>query len=147
LRRVLYSLLVPYLLLGCVALGEETSPAGMPVESYVLVEPDEINSRIRAAVEAGQEWQLDPVAIAIKFLGTTNYRYLNIERKIDKNSASKAVVTVIRGALKDDSIWGNWEQLHMSRNEAGVWGIDEVRRAWRCYRRHQTKVFGERICP
>lgn len=139
------SALALLLLVGAVQ-SEEISPTDLPIESFVLLETDDINSRILSATEAGNDWPYDPVSVAIEFLGTTDYRYLNIERKDDQKSPAKTVVTIIRGGFQDDSVWGNWEQLYLSKNESGAWEVHEARRAWRCYRGHQTNSFGKRLC-
>ncbi len=128
------------------AANDEISPRDLPVESFVLVETADINARIVAAVESGDDWPFDPVSVAFEFLGSMEYRYVNIEKNDDIESPNNTIVTIIRGGLLDDSVWGTWDQLQLSRTPKGIWHVDEARRAWRCYRGHQKDSFGKRLC-
>jgi len=142
------------LLSGCAGSEEfriptpsDADPRGLPVESYRLVAIDEMNSAVMAAAAAGEEWPRDPLMVAWRFLEGLDGRYASVERVDEqKEWPWHTTITVIRGAWLDDSVWGVWDQLLLSRQEDGSWLIDEARRAWRCYRGHQMELFGERWC-
>ena len=51
------------------AANDEISPRDLPVESFVLVETADINARIVAAVESGDDWPFHPQTVAFEFLG------------------------------------------------------------------------------
>jgi len=126
--------------------SQELSPKDLPVESYILVETLDINTRIITAAEKGEEWPNDPISIAIEYSGSLKYRYVNIEKSDNVESPNNTIVTIIRGGMEDDSVWGTWEQLRMTKNSEGIWLVDEARRAWRCYRGYQIDSFGKRYC-
>jgi len=85
--------------------------------------------------------------VAQRFVGPQHGRYVSIE-KVDEASEfpRTTTITIVSGSYLDDSVWGVWDQLLLSRGSDGLWRIDEARRAWRCYRGHQTDSFGERRC-
>jgi len=134
------------LLAGCAA-HTEIGPRDYAVDSFDLIDAEEMNSDVLAAAAAGEEWQLDALSVAQRFVKPIYGRYLSIE-KVDEPSERPrtTTITIIRGSYLDDSVWGEWDQLLLSRQPEGAWLIDEARRAWRCYRGHQTESFGERWC-
>ena len=125
----------------------DTAPRGLSVESFVLVDATDANTLAAAAAAAGEEWPSDALAVAQRFAGPQHGRYVSIE-KVDEASErpNATTITVISGSFLDDSVWGVWNQLLLSRGPDGLWRIDEARRAWRCHRGHQTGFFGERWC-
>ena len=128
-------------------IDSDVAARDLPVESFVLVDAGDANSLAAAAAEAGEQWPSDALAVAQRFVGPQHGRYVNIE-KVDEASEfpHATTVTIISGSYLDDSVWGVWDQLLLSRGPDGLWRIDEARRAWRCYRGHQTDSFGERWC-
>ena len=123
------------------------APRDVSVESFVLVDADEMNAAAAAATEAGEAWPLDPIEVARRFAEPWGGRYTSIEKSDEPSESPKATtVTVVRGGFLDDSVWGDWNQLLLLRRSDGTWHIDEARRAWRCYRGHQRESFGERWC-
>lgn len=154
LQSVVTIVLSALLLAGCAAQRQEEpapsrsiDPGDIPVESLVLVDVDDSNSAAATAAEAGEVWPLDALSVAERFVGEMSGRYLSIEKVDEPTESPKATtITIIRGGYLDDSVWGTWDQLTLSRQPDGTWRIDEARRAWRCYRGHQTDFFGERWC-
>jgi len=160
MRLLILSALCALIFAGCAARGggepvdaaapdglAQVAPRDMPVESFVLVDVEDANSRTGAAAEAGEQWPFDALAVAQRFTGPDASRYLSIEKTDEMTESPNATtITLVSGGYLDDSVWGVWNQLLLSRGADGVWHIDEARRAWRCYRGHQTDSFGEQWC-
>ena len=151
MKQLAFIALCALVLAGCTARSglrpDDISPRDIPVESFVLVEVDEANSRVAAAVAAGEEWPFDALAVAESLVGSPGGRYASIERVDAPAEVPNATtITFIAGGYLDDSVWGDWNQVLLSRMADGTWRIDEARRAWNCYRGHQTESFGERWC-
>jgi hypothetical protein len=145
LKRFPAVLLIP-LLAGCAG-QVQLGPREIPVESYVLVDVEEANARVAGAAAAGEGWVRDPLAVAETVVGESFGRYYSVERVDERTERPRStVVTLITGDYLDDSVWGTWNQILLSRDDAGVWSADEARRAWRCWRGHQRQSFGERLC-
>ena len=127
--------------------GQVMSPRDVPVGSYVLVDATEVNAEAAAAATSGEEWPRDPLEVAKRLTGPLTGRYVSIE-KVDEpgERAGATTVTVIDGSFLDDSVWGVWNRLLLTRMDDGTWRITEARLAWRCYRGHQRDSFGERWC-
>jgi hypothetical protein len=140
------ALLVLPLLAGCAG-QVPPSPRDIPVESYVLVDVEGVNAEVALGAATGEEWVRDAIEVAKRVVGDIFGRYYSVER-VDGPSErpTSTVVTVITGSYLDDSIWGTWNQVLLSRDETGVWSVVEARRAWRCHRAHQRESFGERLC-
>lgn len=145
MARFLVVMLIP-LLAGCAG-QVQPGPRDIPVESYTLVDVEDVNARVADAAASGEEWVRDPLEVAERVVGDIFGRYCSIERvdELTERPAS-TVVTLITGWYLDDSVWGTWNQVLLSRDDAGVWTVDEARRAWRCHRAHQKESFGERLC-
>lgn len=146
MRRIALIMLTAVLLTSCAG-RVEPGPRDVPVESYVLVDVDDINARVRNAAAANEEWVRDPRAVAERFVRGVGGRYLSVERVDELTERPQSTtITIIRAKYLDDSVWGDWNQLLLSRASSGAWYVDEARRAWRCHRGHQTRAFGERLC-
>jgi hypothetical protein len=143
--RLLAVLLLP-LVAGC-ATQIPRGARDIPVESYMLADVEHVNAVVAGAAAADEEWVRDPVEVAERVVGNIHGRYYSVER-VDEPSErpARTVVTVITGSYLDDSVWGTWNQVLLSRDDSGVWSVDEARRAWRCRRGHQRESFGERLC-
>lgn len=146
MKQTLLVIVSALVLAGCAA-QVDVGPRDIPVESFELLDVKDANARATAAAAAGELWPLDALSVAERFVEWGGGRYVSIEKVDEPSESPKATtITIIRGGYLDDSIWGHWNQLFLSRQSDDTWRIDEARRAWRCYRAHQTDSFGERRC-
>jgi hypothetical protein len=126
-----------------------TNPPGPRVESWVLVEVDDLNARIGAAVEAGETWPQDPVLVVreLLFAGFWGWHVSILKDNNRLENPDSTVITITRDGFDDDSIRGDWHRISLHRLPDATWRVDEVRRAFRCYRGRQLDTYGSDLCP
>ncbi|PIE45002.1 MAG: hypothetical protein CSA45_04355 [Gammaproteobacteria bacterium] len=131
--------------------GEYKKANTFPVLSYASKEPNSLNLKILAAAKNKESWVLSPLLIAQKHsdIGLWNSStYIEIENN-SPEYATKSTVTIIEDGYADDSVRGQWNQLHLARssNENEPWKVIEIREAYLCGRMDSPKRFSKDLCP
>jgi hypothetical protein len=120
-----------------------TALAELPVAAMKLVSPDDYREASALAARGGAA--LD---VALKVVGAFEGSAQQIVQVNDGGEApSRSRVTVVRDGLLDDSVRGDLWEVSLERTAASLWGIREVKRAWRCRRGGQTESFATLRCP
>jgi hypothetical protein len=120
----------------------------VPVDSWALVDVAPLNSRIEAAVAAGATWPRSPLLTTMELLGgeaETQGLALTLG-PFRGEVPDTAVIIMARDGFLDDSIRGDWHRLLLLRSRDGSWRIDEIRRAFRCWRAHSLDRYAARRC-
>jgi hypothetical protein len=128
---------------------EAQSKRDVPVESWAVMEVEEFNASVDAAVDSGETWAQDPVDVVEQFIwgGIGVAAYTRLEKQGNRVEGSDStVITLIRDRFADDSVRGDWHWISLHRLSDGTWRLSEARRAFRCYRGHQQDAYGERLC-
>lgn len=137
-------ILLMVLLASPVEAADPPPPLGeLPVVDSKLVVPEEY--RAASALAARGSPALD---IALKIVGGfegSTQQIIQVNEGSEAPSAS--FVTVLRDGLTDDSVRSERWDIVLKRTAAGVWGIKEVRRSWRCWRGEQPNRFASVLCP
>jgi len=120
----------------------------VPVKSWAMLEVDEFNATVAAAVDSGETWPEDPIEVVEQFIwGRIGAYYTRLEKQDNRvEGADSTVITLIRDRYADDSVRGDWHRIALNRLQDGTWRLLEARRAFRCYRGHQQDSYGERLC-
>ncbi|QRM30690.1 hypothetical protein [Microvirga sp. VF16] len=120
-----------------------TSLLEVPVADMKVVAPDAYGSALSLA--AGGASPLDiALAIAGEFEGTTQHI---VQANEGGEVPSSTKITVLRDGLLDDAVRGERWDIALDRTAAGIWGIREVKRSWRCRRGAQMDRFAAQVCP
>ena len=127
---------------------EAQSTREVSVESWAMLEVDEFNAKVDAAVDSGETWPEDPIEVVEQFIwGRIGAYYTRLEKQDNRvEGADSTVITLIRDRHADDSVRGDWHRIALNRLQDGTWRLSEARRAFRCYRGHQQDTYGERLC-
>jgi hypothetical protein len=136
-------------LAGCTTTREiEFTVNGIEVESWESVDPAAMNTRITAAVAAGENWPTSPLAATVELLGgDADTRILTLEElKNRTEGADTTVVVLIRDGFLDDSVRGDWHRIVFGLQPDRTWRIHSLRRAFRCYRGHHKESFSGDRC-
>jgi len=101
--------------------------------------------RTAAALAARGSSPIDiALAVAGPFEGATQHV---IQANEGSEAPTASRVTVLRDGLLDDSVRGERWDITLQRTAAGVWSIEDVKRAWRCRRGGQPNSFAATRCP
>jgi hypothetical protein len=115
----------------------------LPIVGMQPVAPEKYPEASALAARGG-----GPVDIALeiagKFEGSTQH-IIQVNEGSEAPTASR--ITVLRDGLMDDSLRGERWDITLARTPAGVWRINEVKRAWRCRRGADTERFLATPCP
>ena len=125
------------------AADARSSLAEIPVADTKLVAPATYGKASALAERGGAALDI-ALAIVGEFLGSTQH-IIQINEGSEAPSASR--VTVVRDGLLDDSVRGERWDIVLQRTGAGRWRINEVKRAWRCWRSEPTDRFATSLCP
>lgn len=137
-------ILAAVLLASTVGAAEPTkSLAGLPVVDSKLVPPEEYREAAAFAARGNE-----PLDIALKLVGTFEgaTQYI-IQVNEGSESPFFSRITVLRDGLLDDSVRSERWDIAIERTAENVWGIQKVRRSWRCWRGGQTDRFAANLCP
>ncbi|MBW2435439.1 MAG: MliC family protein, partial [Deltaproteobacteria bacterium] len=119
------------------------SLADLPVVDMELVDP----VKYKAASDLAARGRA-PLDIALKIVGAfegATQHIIQVNAGSEAPSASR--LTVLRDGFMDDSIRGARWDITLEKTTAGVWSIQAVKRAWRCWRGGQMDRFGTAPCP
>jgi hypothetical protein len=115
----------------------------LPVTETRVVPPADYRAAASRAARGAT-----PIEIALAAAGPFEGRLQQvIQAHEGAESPTAARVTLLRDGLLDDAVRGERWEFALRRNASGRWQIDEVRRAWRCWRGAQTDAFGATRCP
>ena len=126
--------------------GETDPPlplADLPVVDMQIVDPD----KYRAASDLAARGSA-PLDIALKIVGAfegTTQHIIQVNASSEAPSSSR--LTVLRDGLMDDSVRGARWDITLEKTTAGVWHIQAVKRAWRCWRGGHMDRFATVPCP
>jgi hypothetical protein len=123
----------------------DTRPAiaQLPVANMKLVAPMEYRSAADLAARGGI-----PLDIALKIAGAFEGSAQYIVQVNDGSEAPSASrITVVGDGLLDDAIRSERWEIALERTPAGLWRINEVKRAWRCRRGEPLDRFATVSCP
>lgn len=109
-------------------------------DAYLLINLAEMTAfqeAYAAALADDAGWLQDPYAVAALFIDATR-RFSDEPFPYEESfylpaPPDEAVIIVILGDFKDDSVWGHKIRLELSRQEE-VWELDWAGEQWRCRR-------------
>lgn len=112
-----------------------------------LIDVAPFNTEIENAIAHDAEWPTSPVLIVLKLLnGDAEVQNLKITLKQNHiEEPYKALVTLIRDGILDDSVKGDYYQFVFSVRQDRTWRIDEIHRAFQCWR--ENSGFQVEPCP
>jgi uncharacterized protein len=114
----------------------------LPVVDMKLVDPVAYGAASDLAARGSAALDI-VLKIVGGFEGSTQH-IIQVNRGSEAPSASR--ITVLRDGLLDDSVRGVRWEIALEKTAAGVWRIQEVRQAWRCWRGKQTNRFAAVPC-
>lgn len=117
--------------------------AMLPVADMQAVAPSQYGAASGLAADGAGPLEI-ALAVAGPFEGSTQHVIVLNE---GGESAVSAHVTVLRDGLLDDAVRGERWDVTVRRIGSGKWRVEEVRRAWRCYRGAHTDRFAGARCP
>jgi hypothetical protein len=117
--------------------------AELPVADMKLVAPVEYRHAADLAARGGAALDI-ALRIAGAFEGSAQY-IVQVNEGSEAPSASR--ITVVRDGLLDDAVRGERWDIALERTPAGLWGVNEVKRAWRCRRGEPLDRFATASCP
>lgn len=122
----------------------------LPVQSYEIEDPSEFNKQIISEIETtGDPWSFQPLYLTTRYLqGITGTAFIKqeIPPEEGREFPNKIVVTAIQDCYFDDSVRGEWAEILFIRY-GDAWLIENVKRAYLCYRGDNTDSFQKEPCP
>jgi len=120
----------------------------LPLRSYESLDVEGFNPERKLAVSSADSWALEPLRLAVRYLGGIGGRVVTVTIKGAGAEGSDSVtVTVIQENLPDDSVRACWYRLQMARKPNGSWKLESACRACRCYRGGAKDWFSASYCP
>lgn len=121
------------------------------VESYRQVPCEEFNELAQEALARGEGWPGDPLACALlvveRLAGAGCHDTCVRMEKEPGEGCRSARVVVVRDGFLDDSVRGDWTEIHLEKGESGSWRALEIRRAERCRRGSNRQSYAAEPCP
>lgn len=133
---------------GCAA-SPRPDVAPVTVESWEQVSVEGFNERVDHAVAGGAAWPSSALSVALELLdGDAGARHVTVDQRRNRaEAADTTVVVIVREALPDDSVRGDWHRIVLRRLPDATWRVHEARRAFRCWRGHHLDSYGSHWCP
>ena len=117
--------------------------------SWADLEVADLNARIDEAVAASLDWPDSPLQVTLQLFGSDNgVRQIALEEVKNKTEgADVTIVVYIRDGFLDDSVRGDWHEIHYRRLDDGTWRVSKARVAYRCMRGENTGEYQAVPCP
>lgn len=117
------------------------------VISWEAVEPRLLNQKIQLAYKSNLEWAAKPEHYAFNLFEMSDLKKITYEYNADNIESPKNVkITLVRDGFLDDSVRGDIQQLHLVKDNNGIWKILTMKKAISCWRRERL-VFSSEACP
>jgi hypothetical protein len=149
MRKTFICVMFFLIIVGCATLQTEgEKPLQIPLDSWDLLDVDELNSRISEAEAAQLDWSHSALGTALAMLEYgLDARYVELYLEGNRGEVADTVVIVLgRDGFKDDSIRGDWHRAVLYRTDSGTWRFHEIRRAFRCYRARSLDSYSRDYC-
>jgi hypothetical protein len=137
------------LVLGCSPLPRVTEgPLSVPVASSDSLDVAPLNARIADAEADGLGWPMSPLDVTMTLLAhELDASRMEVSFEANRGEVPDTVVVVVaRDGFKDDSVRGDWHRAVLFRTGEGTWRLNELRRAFRCYRGRSTDSYSGGLC-
>jgi len=114
---------------------------------YEVIDYGNFNETIPIAWENKEEWPADPVMVSLLFINATDSRTQTITRNYESTeSPDSATVIVTNENLMDDSVSGVKYKLKLKKNGSGVWVIESVGKAVKCWEGRGHSDYSAKPC-
>ena len=143
MKPIGWTMLALALMAPAVSASELASLIDLPVAGAALVSASKYDEAASRAARTGT-----PVDIALSVAGAfEGARQLIVQTNQSAESPSASRVTVIRDGLLDDAVRTERWDIALARTAAGHWEVQQVTKAWRCWRGGKTAGFAAQPCP